>query len=275
MFSKSADNQWIVTSTPIEEYEVGQRRVYVKREDLCCRPPAPPLGKLRGLEHIVNSYVANKVRIIGCWDTRVSKLGQGLAALVGQFEGVEAIVCYPRLKNGPVPSAIQAAEKLGATIVSMRGNHVSICFAQASEIVKKKGGVMIPFGLDCAESVTAIASEANSVPYEVLDGGTVVLSCGSAVTLSGLLKGFDPKPRKVIGISSGRSVAKLQKCIQRHCGEIPKFVKLIPASIPYDAVPTQESPFPTHPNYDLKAWKYLVENIHRLTPPILFWNIGA
>jgi hypothetical protein len=34
-------------------------------------------------------------------------------------------------------------------------------------------------------------------------------------------------------------------------------------------------PFPCHKFYDLKAWEWLMENIDKLRPPILFWNIGS
>lgn len=33
-------------------------------------------------------------------------------------------------------------------------------------------------------------------------------------------------------------------------------------------------PFPTNKFYDLKAWKWLVENLQNLEEPVLFWNIG-
>ena len=82
-------------------------------------------------------------------------------------------------------------------------------------------------------------------------------------------------PRRVIGVSSGRSLKKLHQCIRKYVHEIPANVTLIPASMPYDSIPSQDCPFPAHPNYDLKAWTYLVENLKSLTSPLLFWNIGA
>jgi hypothetical protein len=33
--------------------------------------------------------------------------------------------------------------------------------------------------------------------------------------------------------------------------------------------------FPCNAFYDLKAWKWLAENIGTLPGPVLFWNIGA
>lgn len=264
-----------IVSTPIEVHKVAGRSVFVKRDDLCCDPPAPPLGKLRGLDAIVSSLTANGHRTIGCWDTRVSKLGVGLAAAMRDVRGGRAVFCYPQLKNGPVPETVLLAEALGADIVSMRGNHVSICYAQARKIVEARGGVMLPFGLECAAAVGAVAGEAQSVPARHLANGTVVLSCGSGVTLSGLLRGLRPQPHRVIGISAGRSLAKLRGCVLRYVGEIPRHLVLVPAAVPYDFTCTDCCPFPAHPNYDRKAWRYLSDNIKMLKPPVLFWNIGA
>ena len=115
----------------------------MKREDLCADAPAPPLGKLRGMVRVVDKLVAGGAEKIGCWDTRVSKMGIGLAVACAS-RGVQAIVCYPHLKNGATPDTIRRAAALGAEIVKMRGNHVSICYSQATRIVRKKGGEMIP-----------------------------------------------------------------------------------------------------------------------------------
>ena len=61
----------------------------------------------------------------------------------------------------------------------------------------------------------------------------------------------------------------------RHCGGVPVALELVPADRPYAVVPETSCPFPTHPNYDLKAWKHLVDHLERFASPVLFWNIGA
>src|SRR5262249_10969920 len=149
------------------------------------------------------------------------------------------ILCYPHLKNGSVPAPMRVAHELGAEIVPMRGNHVSICFAQAAKIVARKGGVMIPFGVDCSEPVDAIAAEARRVPAALLCRGTLVVSCGSGVTLAGLLRGLDPLPQRVIGVSAGRSSAKIRACLRKYLRTVPDQVTIIPAGMPYDSTPVQ------------------------------------
>jgi hypothetical protein len=275
MSSRSADRRIRFLRTPIQEYRVGQRRIFVKRDDLCCGPPAPPLGKLRGMEPFVRRLVADGITTLGCWDTRVSKLGHGLAAVARGFPGVTTVVCYPHLKGGAIPQSMKEAKQLGAEVVPMRGNHVSICFAQARRIVERQGGVIIPFGMDCPEAVAAIAGEARTVPPEFIAGGTLVVTCGSGVTLSGLLRGLSPSPRLAIGVSSGRSLKRIRHCVGKYLADMPCEVHLVPASLPYDSAPSRDCPFPTHPNYDLKAWAYMTEHLEHLRSPVLFWNIGA
>jgi hypothetical protein len=132
--------------------------------------PAPPLGKLRGLEVLLQKYHERGVRLVGCWDTRVSKLGQGLAALSKRFPDMHTLVSFPTRIGQETPKAIRTAELLGAEILPIRGNHVSICQAQVKNVVTRRGGAMLPFGLDCIEAVDAIAAEAASVPMELSSG---------------------------------------------------------------------------------------------------------
>jgi len=261
--------------TPIEEYEVRGRCIYVKRDDLFGQLPAPPLGKLRGMRAVVRKLYTDGVRLIGCWDTRVSRLGEGLAAVASEFEGLQTIVGYPVKAAEPVPRQITAAERLGSTIMPLRGNVTPICFAQAKRRIEKLGGMILPFGLECESAVAAVAAEAARTPAGLLEGGTLVLCAGSGVTLAGLLRGLPVLPQRIVALSSGRALRTIRACVQRHSGPLPKQVSLREASMPYYASPDITAPFPCHPNYDLKAWSLLTRRIRNLRSPVLFWNIGA
>jgi 1-aminocyclopropane-1-carboxylate deaminase/D-cysteine desulfhydrase-like pyridoxal-dependent ACC family enzyme len=260
--------------TPIEEYRVKGQRVFVKREDLYGQPPAPPLGKLRGLRLTLENLYQQNVRLVGCWETRISRLAEGVAAACLEFPDMRAIVSYPIRTGVSIPPSILNAQLLGAEVLPLRGNHVSICFAQARAWVEARGGRMLPFGLENRDAVNAVASEARRIPPH-LSTGTVVLCCGSGVTLAGLLLGLPLTPKRLIGLSSGRSLLKIRSCVLKYVPEIPPWVRLRAATMPYDAAPAFHCPFPTHPNYDLKAWKMLCARIDDLPQPILFWNIGS
>lgn len=249
-------------------------QVFVKREDLYGIPPAPPLGKLRGLRVVLRRMSAERVRLVGCWDTRVSRLGHGLAAVCKEYPHMRSLVSYPEKRGADVPVSIREAGALGAIVLPLRGNHVSICYSQARKHVEKMGGRMLPFGMDCLEAVDAIAQEARRTPPEI-STGTVVLSAGSGVTLAGLLMGLPNRPRKIIAISSGRSIGKIVSCLRKYLPSLPAYVSLREPILPYDVESRADCPFPAHPNYDLKAWDYLSKNVRRLKQPVLFWNIGA
>ena len=261
--------------TPIESYTINRWHIYVKREDLYGISPAPPIAKLRGLRPLLAKLYSQGVRLVGCWDTRVSKLGQGLAACSREFAGMKCIVSYPSKKGEGPPGCIREAEELGAEIYPVPGSRLSICYSRASKYVQGQGGTMLPFGLDCPEAVEAVECQAATVPVEILQGGTVVLSCGSGVTLAGLLRGLPRHPRKIVGLSSGRSVRNLRRCLHRYVTTLPPCLELHEAKLPYSLPLDFPCPFPSHPHYDLKAWKFLIENLHIYSSPVLFWNIGA
>src|SRR5260370_38973516 len=84
--------------TPIERYFLDGRSVYVKRDDLYAAPPAPPLAKLRGAMSLLTRLYSDGVRLVGCWDTRISALGQGIAACCSCFPCMRTIVAYPNIK---------------------------------------------------------------------------------------------------------------------------------------------------------------------------------
>jgi hypothetical protein len=262
-------------TTPIELYVVKGHDIYIKREDLYGNYPAPCLGKLRGLKIVLERINESGVKLVGCWDTRISKLGQGVAVLSSRIPGMGSIISYPTKKGEQIPEAIKIAQSHGAEIYTVRGNHVSICYSQVKKYVEDKNGVMLPFGLECADSVKAIACEAGNIPQECIENGTLILSCGSGVTLAGILSGLRYEPSKVIGISSGRSIEKIKGCIGRYIKVIPDFVEIIKPIYPYYEQLTYECPFPCDPYYDLKAWKYLIDNIETIQKPIIFWNIGG
>lgn len=261
--------------TPVEEHCFDGRRIFVKREDLYGRPPAPPLGKLRGLRLVLADANKCGISLIGCWDTRVSMLGVGLAACCREFPGMRCIVSYPMGKGDTMPSPAQLARELGAELFPVPAGRINICFATARRHVQQAGGLMLPFGLECKEAVAAVASEAERVNPACYAGGTVVLVCGSGVTLAGLLKGLTAKPDRIIGVSSGRSCNNILRCVHRYVPEIPKYLELREADLPYRFPLVYPCPFPSNAYYDLKGWKYLVENQRRFREPVLFWNIGA
>lgn len=260
--------------TPIERHLIRGREVFVKRDDLFGRPPSPPLGKLRGARLLLQRLFDSGVRIVGCWDTRISALGQGIAACCGELPGMKVLVAYPAKKHVVVPHSIRIAEALGAEIVPVRAARIPISFALARRIVESRKGIMLPFGLECAEAVEAVSLEAATVPKAYTRGGTAVVCSGSGVTLTGLIRGLRGRPSLFLAVSSGRSPLNILRCVTRY-NESTRGVQVEPASCPYSEAIQYDCPFPSNPHYDLKAWRFLDQNMNRLPDPLLFWNVGA
>ncbi|HEY0395445.1 MAG TPA: hypothetical protein VGD01_13185 [Candidatus Elarobacter sp.] len=260
--------------TPIERYRVDGYPVFVKRDDLFAEPPLPPLGKLRGLHVVLEDLVRTGVRCVGSWDTRISKLSQGVAILAARYGSLRTIVSYPARNGEPLPEPIRVAAEYGAELFPVRGNFPRIAWSQAKRYVESHGGVMLPFGLECAEAVAAVAREASTVPERCYAGGTVVLCGGSGVTATGLLRGLRTAPSRVLVLSSGRSPEQIRRTIARYL-PVPKYVEIVTPIMPYERPARIRCPFPAHPNYDLKAWACTIDRIDGLRAPVLFWNVGA
>jgi 1-aminocyclopropane-1-carboxylate deaminase/D-cysteine desulfhydrase-like pyridoxal-dependent ACC family enzyme len=261
--------------TPIEEHVLRGRRIFVKRDDLYGSSPSPPLAKLRGLRRVLDRAYTGGTRLVGCWDTRVSKLGLGVAVACVEHEGLRCVLAFPQRKGESAPQPLLDACAFGAELLPLKPNHVDIGVAQARKVVTARGGVMLPFGLDCQDAVEAVATEARRTPLKYIDGGTLVVCCGSGVTLAGLIIGMSSWPARIVGVSSGRSIARISRCVTNHVRQLPANVELVPASAPYATLSSWPCPFPAHPNYDRKVWRYLDEHLDECVDPIMFWNIGA
>jgi hypothetical protein len=269
--------------TPIEEHKVGSTTVYVKREDLYGQPPMPPLAKLRGIRLVLDSLYYKGVRTIGVLDTRVSKSGQGVAA-VRRYEhpDMRLMLAYPVSKaNGSAPPQHTEAEKLGAELYPQQATRQSIMWYKFKRIVEEQGGVMLPHGLPFPETAISVAREAKTVPEELLQG-SLVLIVGTGTILAGILLGLETMPKKIIGISAGKDTLGQYRTINNILKAIAPFtplktreVQLKQPIMDYSVADDYPCSFPSHPNYDRKAWHYLCEHINELPQPCLFWNIGA
>jgi len=269
--------------TPIEEYKLGDRTVFVKREDLYANlPDMPPLSKLRGIKIVLDKLHSSKVRIVGNFDTRVSKSGQGIASICHYlYPDMNVILGYPRLKNQDgLPPQLKIAESLGAIILPLPASRLSINYYQMRRRILSMGGVMLPHGLPFTETAISVAEEASTVPDELLSG-TLVICTGTGTILGGVISGLKRMPN-VIGISAGKSIKEQLKRITNIVAEVNpghlnylQKMTLLPPIMDYYKECTVDVPFPCHPNYDAKAWFWLGEHIDELKDPILFWDIGG
>lgn len=269
--------------TPIEKYKVGDVPVYVKREDLYGQEPMPPLAKLRGIRIVLHNAHNQGIKDIGVLDTRVSKSGQGVAAVIKEYyPSMQLHLGYPVTKaNRSVPVQHKIAEELGAKLYPCQATRQSIMWYRFRNEVHKLGGVMLPHGLPFTETAGNVAEEAQTVPKAYLQG-SLVLIVGTGTMLAGILAGLEILPHRIVGISAGKARTTQLPLIRDILNALLPFqsfrlgaVELLDPLMPYEKQDLYPCPFPSHPNYDRKAWHWMCEHIEELPKPILFWNIGA
>ena len=272
----------LFNETPIEKYLIRGKTVYVKREDLCTNYPLPPLEKLRGVYFYLKRLREEGVNLVGVIDTKVSKAGQGVSVLC-KILGLSCIVFYPQEKGKEeLRTQQKISQENGATLYPLKGNRTMILYYQSKKIITEKGGIMLPWGLVIEDTVKEVEKVANTVPEELLTG-TLIVCVGSGTIFSGILRGLQKIPAKVIGIGVGKSNKSQWEVINKNLHgldfkrilEIRYNTRIINSDYKYEDECKVDCPFQSHPNYDRKAWKYLIDNINNLKDPILFWNIGA
>jgi len=267
--------------TPIEEYKVGKKTVYVKRDDLFGQDPAPHLAKLRGITKYVRKMDEKGVKILGDLDTRVSKSGWGLAAAC-KGTNIEPWVFYPKLKSEKsLPTIQKNAKNLGAKVFPLKAGRTAVLYSKAKSTVEKNGGIMLPMGLTLRETTEEVCKVVGDMPRELLEG-TIVITTGTGTITAGLISGLRQNnifPKKLYAVSCGMSIDKQEKVIGRlqnpyFSTKLPDYLQMVLPSMEYYQECNIETPFPCNPYYDKKAWWFLTKFIYGMKGNILFWNIG-
>ena len=265
--------------TPLETYSVRDRVLFVKREDLCAPEGAPPFSKIRGLyKHLSNLKCAG-IETVGYTETSISMAGWGVAWAAKQL-GMKAVIFNPVYKDTHEELEYHRYqwEKWGAELVDLDAGMARVNFNISRKILKSeyKKSVLLPLGLPLRETIDATIEEAEALKQT--SWGSVVVNIGSGTICSGLLNAFgDITPIYGIMGRTGNVGDKKMKIISHsqvlYFGAI-NFQVIDPGYEYTDSVEV-DSPFPCNKYYDAKAYKWLVENIHLLRGPILFWNIGS
>lgn len=247
----------ICISTPWEQYG----NIWVKREDLCC-PEGPPFSKIRGLaEHLLPLQCE-----VGVLDTFHSK-GGWAAAFLCQKLGLSCCVFYPG--SEPRESQLRAAA-LGARLVSLQPGRSAVLFYRARKQLASMTdgkGHMLPNGLALTESIAATRRELESCTPENLFGGTWIVAASTGTIATGVAQGLAGRAKLIVHLGFSRSIPAMTK-------KIPG-AEIIDEGYSYRDAIDYPCPFPCNPYYDLKAWKWTMENLGGLSKPVVFWNIGA
>lgn len=269
----------VISNTPIELHNVSGYKVFVKREDLSARLPMPPFSKVRGLAEALDKMKQNGVQTVGYCETAISMAGIGVA--VGcYYLNLNCVIFNPIYKKTPETLMRHRKywKKFNVKIVDIPASRAKINWYISKNKLKQDFGtdaVMLPLGIPFPETVEETAKEFNRTEGYY---NTVIVNIGSGTICAGILKGMTSGT--LIGVMgrTGNVMSKRIKIIR--LAESPERMttinfKVIDPGYNYMDSLNFPCPFPTNSFYDLKAWKWLVENIDQFEKPVLFWNIGA
>lgn len=245
--------------------------VIVRREDLRFDTPLPHHAKMDALEVVVIGAKENGYDLIGCFCTKHGIWPFGLPYFARKH-GLKSAIGYPALSMGNVPAElwpIREETSSGYELLMLRPNVVKVNEAQVKNYLKDRNGFYIPFGVGMNYAVEVLANQIQFGP-----GGTLIVPCGSGVTLAGVIKGGAANQfAEIIAVSAGRPIEVIKKAVEQYA-IIPNNVRFIQEH-EYNQIPKIICPWEAHPYYELKAFDWLYRNVEQLTGPITFLNIGS
>lgn len=266
-------------NTPLEEYEIKGRKIWVKRDDLMGDGiNLPPWGKIGAVYELVKKYIyktkpLTHLSVDGSWT------GWVLGAICEDL-GIEFHVSYPDSKKISQEYLGLIREKYpNVKFNPIRPNMMSIMYNSLKKQAKENGWQMLPYAFDHEFYRDYLRDRIQ--PYKHFKN--LVVSSGSGVTLSGLAKGyfedelkeFFPSTDKKIWTTCVSSESSIKKMLKKNgLGQLPIDIR----KSEYDFDNRMEdfsAPFPCNQFWDIKQWHWLEENIDKLEGDILFWNIGG
>ena len=269
--------------TPLEEHLCGEKKVYVKRDDLLNgNMDLPPWAKMEGIRRVLESGELSRDKPIIHLSVRVSYSGWALA-YIGKELGFKIKIAYPDTKDYP-KKALEKIESLGAELVPMKPNILSIVISSVGILAEKEKYQMMPYAFNHSEYITYFRERTQSI-MQKKNFKHLVINAGSGVTPSGILQGFmnfetfgvqseeDKKYAHLITTASKSSIANMLKkwnVYDRNQTQIHE----TPHDF-FDDMDWCETPFPCNGNWDKKAWSWLKENGCKLDGDVLFYNLGG
>jgi len=261
----------LLRDTPIEAY-CG---VYVKREDLCAPPGAPPFSKIRGLVKHLEQLKREGVVGVAYVETSVSMAGWGVAWACAQL-GLRCLIFNPIYKHPPALLEYHREQWLrwGAELRDLPAGRAKVNYYIARNQLPH-GFHLLPLGLPLPETI----SETRRIAAECIHAyPTVVVCVGSGTIAAGLFQA-SRVGQALYGIMSrtgnvARKTAHIKSAAPYHRFE-NGHIQVLDPGWEYANPCNVPVPFPCHPYYDAKAWQWLMEHASALPHPILFWNIGS
>lgn len=155
------------------------------------------------------------------------------------------------------PRTLEAA-RLGAKVVLVRPGYLSVVQARAKDYAKSSGARLVPFGADLPEAITRLANAALATG---LDPDEVWCAAGSGVLARALAQAWPHARRHVVQVGRELEAKDVANAT----------IHIYPR--PFSDVAKAQSPFPSDPHYDAKAWETMTA---RKGPGrVVFWNVAG
>jgi len=148
--------------TPIEEYFLKGKKVYVKRDDLVGDGVNfPRWAKIEGIRRILESDYIDKSKPLTHLSVYGSWTGWVLSKLCKEY-GIEFISSYPDSKSYP-PEILEIIRGNGATLNPMKPNMMKLLENKLGGIAQKNGWQQLPYAFNHPTYVNYMQSRMKEV----------------------------------------------------------------------------------------------------------------
>ena len=269
--------------TPVETYSLKGIDVDVKRDDLVGDGNIfPRWAKIEGIKKILESDSIDKSKPLTHLSVYGSWTGWTLSKLCKDYD-IEFISAYPNTDRFP-KILLERVEGNGGKLHPMRPNMMAFMQNKLNTQAKENGWQQLPYAFNHPAYISYMGDRMKEVLKD-RDYDNLVVSIGSGVTASGLIKEFleygddwwklDSESRKVYSITMSAFSSTKKILNENHAGDLKN---IILEKSPYafdDMMDDYEVPFDCNEFWDKKQWYWLEQNIEKLKGKTLFWNIGG
>lgn len=259
--------------TPIEDVQVGQLLVRVKRDDQANNEDylAPPLGKLRGLLKAIRA--SGTPTVVGGVDRRPSSRNSWATAYLCRELGLQAHV----FAGETGPNQLRAIA-LGARFTLLPGLELEALYeAAAHEFTATYDPATSYLPVDDCQAEALVEDarqEVHRSDRDKLKADVVIVPTGSGGLAIGVLRGLAElryRPHVVLHIGGSRRSEDYINGVLDGARLRHKFPSI--RVVKERGLPSLPPPFPCNVTYERPAWDWMLEEFN--SGSVLFWNAGA
>ena len=266
--------------TPLEEYKIKGRSVWVKRDDLMGDGiNLPPWGKIEAVYNLIDKLI-DRSRPLVILVIPNSYTAHAISAICDEL-GIELHLCYSDSSKMDMDYLHSIKEKFPNVILNPIMPNVLMVMKGLTRMYSDTvNGQTLPYAFE--HELYKNTMEERIKPYaDKFDN--LVVSSGAGVTMSGLVRGFMKTELNEFWSQSKRQVwttvlsteLAITRIIKKNGFQSLNINLHVSEYELQDTMDWYETPFQCNPYWDKKQWHWLENNIDKLEGEILFWNIGG